>query len=89
VPEGQTIEIENVSWSEFEVILQELGEKRNTRIAYSERTLAIVTPMSVHEVEKVCIGGCMKVLLDELERDYTSYGSTTFTALQHFRMSEC
>lgn len=29
-------------------------------------------------VEKVCIGRCVEVLLDELEIDYTSYGSTTF-----------
>lgn len=78
VPEGQTIEIEDVSWADFEVILQELGEKRNTRIAYSEGTLTIVAPMPAHEVEKVCIGRCVEVLLDELECDYTSYGSTTF-----------
>lgn len=30
VPEGQTIEIQDVSWPEFEEILQNLGEKRNT-----------------------------------------------------------
>jgi Uma2 family endonuclease len=34
--------------------------------------------MPAHEVEKVCIARCVEVLLDELERDYTSYGSTTF-----------
>ena len=78
VPEGQTVEIQDVSWSEFETILQELGENRNTRIAYSEGTLTIVAPMPAHEVEKVCIARCVEVLLDELERDYTSYGSTTF-----------
>ncbi|MGB3787182.1 MAG: hypothetical protein WA949_04165 [Phormidesmis sp.] len=26
VPEGKTVEIQDVSWSEFETILQELGE---------------------------------------------------------------
>lgn len=35
VSEGQTLEIQDVSWSEFETILRELGEKRSTRIAYS------------------------------------------------------
>jgi Uma2 family endonuclease len=78
VPEGQTLEIQDVSWSELEEILQDLGEKRNTRIAYSEGTLSIVAPLPEHEVDKVCIGECVKVLLDELEIDYTSYGSTTF-----------
>jgi Uma2 family endonuclease len=78
VPEGQTLEIQDVSWSELEEILQDLGEKRNTRIAYSEGILSIVAPLPEHEVDKVCIGECVKVLLDELEIDYTSYGSTTF-----------
>lgn len=78
VPEGQTLEIQDVSWAELENILQDLGEKRNTRIAYSDGTLSIVAPLPEHEVDKVCIGECVKVLLDELEIDYTSYGSTTF-----------
>ena len=78
VPEGQTIEIEEVSWSEFETILEDLGEKRNTRIAYSNGVLSIMAPMPAHEVDKVCIGRCVEVLLDELEIDYVSYGSTTF-----------
>lgn len=78
VPAGQTLEIEDVSWSEFELILEELGEKRNTRIAYSNGVLSIMAPMPAHEVNKVCIGRCVEVLLDELEIDYVSYGSTTF-----------
>ena len=78
VPEGQTLEIQDVSWSELEDILQDLGEKRSTRIAYSNGVLAIVAPLPEHEVDKVCIGRCVEVLLDELEIDYTSYGSTTF-----------
>ena len=78
VPEGQTLEINDVNWSELEAILQDLGEKRNTRIAYSDGTLSMVAPLPEHEVDKVCIGRCVEVLLNELEIDYTSYGSTTF-----------
>ncbi|EDX87143.1 conserved hypothetical protein [Synechococcus sp. PCC 7335] len=78
VPEGQTVEIQDVSWSEFKTILQELGENRNTRIAYSEGTLTIVAPMPAHEFAKVCIGDFVKVVLEELDRDYVSLGSTTF-----------
>jgi Uma2 family endonuclease len=78
VPEGQTLEIRDVSWSELEYILQDLGEKRNTRIAYSDGVLSIVAPLPEHEVTKVCIGECVKILFDELEIDYVSFGSTTF-----------
>lgn len=88
VPEGQTIEIQDVSWSEFEAILQELGEKRNTRIAYSEETLTIVALRPAHEINKVCIARCVEVLLDELEQDYMSYGSTAFKDEQMLKAVE-
>jgi len=78
VPEGQTLEIQDVSWSDFETILHELGEKRSTRIAYSEGILTIVAPMPAHEFAKVCIGDFVKILLEELDRDYISLGSSTF-----------
>jgi Uma2 family endonuclease len=78
VPEGQTLEIQDVSWSELEDILQDLGEQRNTRIAYSKGTLSIMAPLPEHEVSKVCIGDFVKIVLDELDQDYVSLGSTTF-----------
>ncbi len=78
VPEGQTVEIQDVSWSEFETTLQELGENWNTRIAYSEGTLTIVAPMPVHEFAKVCMSDFVKIILEELDRGYVSLGSSTF-----------
>ena len=78
VPEGQTVELQGVDWPEFERILQELGDRRNTRIAYSDGVLSIVVPLPEHEASKVCIGDFVKIVLDELERDYVSLGSTTF-----------
>ncbi len=78
VLEGQAIEIQDVSWSEFENILQDLGEERNTRIAYSNGVLSIMAPLPAHETSKVCIGDFVKILLDELDKNYISLGSTTF-----------
>ena len=46
---GSAITIPNVSWEEFELILQELGEKRSTRVAYSRGTLEIMVPLPEHE----------------------------------------
>lgn len=42
---GSTVIIPNVSWEEFESILQELGEKRSARVAYSKCTLEIMVPL--------------------------------------------
>ncbi|MFE4107254.1 Uma2 family endonuclease [Almyronema epifaneia] len=75
---GQRLDLQDVSWSEFEAILQELGEARNIRIAYSDGKLSIMSPLPEHEKAKVLIGDLVKILLEELNRDCESFGSTTF-----------
>jgi Uma2 family endonuclease len=78
VPPGQRLLIHDVDWPEFEQILDELGEKRATRIAYSQKTLEIRMPLPKHEREKSLIGDVVKILLEELEIDCECFGSTTF-----------
>lgn len=78
VPPGQTIVLTDLDWSEFEGILEELGEHRSSRIAYDSGNLSIMTPLPKHEVSKVLIGDLIKVILEELNLDFWSLGSTTF-----------
>ncbi len=78
VPPGQRILLEAISWHEFEAIVEELGEHRGTRIAYSKGILEIVSPLPEHEKAKVVISDLLKVLLDELDIPWESLGSTTF-----------
>lgn len=78
VPPGQRLLIQDVNWSEFEAILDELGEKRASRIAYSDGTLEIRMPLPEHEVDKELIGDLVKILLEELDMDCECFGSTTF-----------
>ncbi|MGB7417508.1 MAG: Uma2 family endonuclease [Thermosynechococcaceae cyanobacterium] len=78
VPPGQRLLLNNISWAALETILDELGEHRNTRIAYSNGTLELMTPLPEHERAKVILGDLVKALLDELDRDWESLGSTTF-----------
>ena len=78
VPPGQTIILQDIDWSDFEAILEELGEHRSSRIAYDCGTLYIMAPLPEHEVSKVLIGDFLKVLLEELDIDFWSLGSTTF-----------
>lgn len=67
-----------VSWQEFESILDELGEHRAARLAYSNGTLEIRMPLPEHEVDKEIIGDMVKILLEELEIERECFGSTTF-----------
>ncbi|MEG4351161.1 Uma2 family endonuclease [Microcoleus sp. LAD1_D3] len=75
---GSIVTIPNISWLEFESILQELGEKRRTRIAYSQSTLEIMVPLPEHERPKDLISDIVKILLKSAGRRYEPFGSTTF-----------
>ncbi|MEH1911819.1 MAG: Uma2 family endonuclease [Nostoc sp.] len=75
---GSTVSIQDVSWEEFESILQELGEKRSLRVAYSKSTLEIMVPLPEHEKSKDLISDIVKILLKKTGRRYEAFGSTTF-----------
>ncbi|OKH19558.1 Uma2 family endonuclease [[Limnothrix rosea] IAM M-220] len=91
VPPGQHILLENVSWQEFERILEDLGERRSSRIAYNKSTLEIMTPLPEDEHSKEIIGDLVKVLLEELDIEFCSLGSTTFKkdSLQGLEPDQC
>jgi len=75
---GSVVTITNISWLEFESILEELGEKRSARIAYSKETLQIMVPLPEHERPKDLISDIVKILLKSGGRRYQPFGSTTF-----------
>lgn len=75
---GQRTILHDLNWQQFESILDELGEKRATRIAYFAGTLEIRMPLPEHERAKVLIGDLLKILLDALGWEWESLGSTTF-----------
>jgi Uma2 family endonuclease len=76
VPPGHRVIFNEVSWQEFEAILEELGDRRASRLAYSKGTLEIRMPLPEHE--KAFIGDMVKILLEEMEIDCECFGSTTF-----------
>ncbi|MEH1819498.1 MAG: Uma2 family endonuclease [Nostoc sp.] len=78
VQPGQCLTLREISWAEFEAILEELGDHRAARVAYYQGVLEIRMPSPEHEVNKELIGDMVKILLDELELDWEPYGSTTF-----------
>lgn len=78
VSPGQCLTLRQISWLDFEAILDELGEHRGSRVAYFQGVLEIRMPLPEHEKAKILIGEFVKILLDELEVDWEPYGSTTF-----------
>lgn len=78
VPPGQQVLLQDVSWEEFEAILEELGDRRSVRVAYYDQTLEIMTPLLGHEYFKETLGDAIKDIAETLELEYESYGSTTW-----------
>jgi Uma2 family endonuclease len=75
---GQHITLGGISWQDFEAILSELGDENTSRVTYYQGTLEIRMPLPKHEKAKVIIGDIVKILLEELELDAESFGSSTF-----------
>jgi Uma2 family endonuclease len=68
----------NISWQQFENLLQDLGESRAARVAYDDGTLEIMTPLPEHEYYKKVISNAIEDIAEELDLDYESFGSTTW-----------
>lgn len=74
---GSLVTIPDVSWQEFEEILQELGEARGSRMSYSQGVLEIMAPLPDHERAIVLNSQIVVRLLDHQERPWESLRSTT------------
>ncbi|MBE9166363.1 Uma2 family endonuclease [Pleurocapsales cyanobacterium LEGE 06147] len=78
VPPGQHVLVKDINWQEFEAILEDLGEKRSSRVAYDNGILEIMTPLPEHEINKIFISNFIEIILEELDIEFCSFGSTTF-----------
>lgn len=78
VPPGQRVLLKDVTWQELETILEDLGEHRAAKIAYDKGILEIMAPLPEHEYDKEIISDLLKALLEELDIEFISLGSTTF-----------
>jgi Uma2 family endonuclease len=78
IPPGQHVLLQDVSWQEFEAILEDLGDHRSSRLAYDNGILEIAMPLPEHEYDKEIVGDLLKALLEELDIEFLTLGSTTF-----------
>jgi Uma2 family endonuclease len=75
---GQKVTIQPVSWQSFAAILDELGNKRTSRIAYAKGILEIMSPLPEHERTKVLLADVVKAILKHQKQQWEPLGSTTF-----------
>jgi len=78
VPPGHQVQLTEVTWAELEGILEELGERGNPRLSYSQGTLELMSPSPEHEDTKDILSHLIEILLEESDIEFRNLGSTTF-----------
>src|SRR5262245_45501552 len=75
--EGRVV-LHNVSWEQYEGLLQLFDGRRSLRLTYVEGALEIMTTSAVHENQKKVIARLLEMWAVECNAPLTGYGSATF-----------
>lgn len=78
-PAETRVLLENITWQTFKTMLAEMGSERNSRIAYDNGTIEIMTPLMLHENSNRLIEAFVGVLCEELGLEVKRAGSLTLT----------
>lgn len=71
------VQLNNVSWDTFNLLLEELGDKRSQRLSYYAGTLEVMTPLGEHENNNRFIESLIFIIADELNLNLKKFGSLT------------
>lgn len=74
---GRRILLNDVSWKEYEMFLEDFEEKAGWRLAYDTGKLEIMPPTYDHEYSSVSVHDFIRFYCFEFEIDMISAGSTT------------
>ncbi|HXV65361.1 MAG TPA: Uma2 family endonuclease [Vicinamibacteria bacterium] len=77
LPAGSTLTLRNVSWEEYEGLLEGLGEASGLRLSYDEGTLSVVTLSPEHESYSRLIERLVDRLSARLRIRVLFFGSST------------
>lgn len=78
IPENGTLILNNVSWDDYEGLLNLMGNKPGHRVTYDEGRLQIISPRADHEFPKEFVLRLTSTLADETDTPLESFGSTTY-----------
>ncbi len=78
LPAGGTLVFEDVSWEEYEELLNELEDRPGCRVTYNDGKLQIMSPRPDHEEYKRFIERIIDTVSDELDVNVEPRGSATW-----------
>jgi Uma2 family endonuclease len=75
---GRTILLNDISWQEYEMFLEDFADKSGWRLAYDTKKLEIMPPTYEHEYFSLSFHDFVRAYCDTFELNLVSAGSTTF-----------
>jgi Uma2 family endonuclease len=75
---NESLVLENISWEDFESLLDKLGDRRSKRLAYDQGRLEIMSPSKTHERIRRLFELFLYVLTEEFDLECVGTGSATF-----------
>lgn len=75
---GGTLTYHDISWEEYEDLLEEMGAGYSPRIHFDHGKLEIHMPLPIHDFFKICLSRLLFALAEEMGIDLNGFGSTTF-----------
>src|SRR4051812_10636028 len=85
---GAMLVLPDVSWEEYEVLLQELSDRPGFRVTYDRGRLEIVSPGPGHEYFARFIDRLVIAFCDHCNLNVAPYGSATWKKKQKARGTE-
>ena len=77
LPADSTLTLRNVSWSEYEALLESVADASGLRISYDRGTLHVMTLSSEHESYSRLLEALVRLLSTKLRIRVLSFGSST------------
>lgn len=74
---GSAIQIRGVTWESYIALMQELGDARSSRVAYTDGILELRMPGQQHESINRVLAAIVLTLAEELGFDFNDLGSMT------------
>jgi Uma2 family endonuclease len=77
VENTQRVTLKGIAWQTYKQLLTELGDRRTSRLSYTQGILEVIMPSDRHETHKKLIERMIETLTEELNLPAKSFGSTT------------
>ena len=77
LPPGAMLVVHDVTWDEYEYLLEELSDRPGVRVTYDEGRLQAVSPLRAHEQYTQVIRDLALLVADALDLPLETLGSTT------------